>query len=77
LILRRGGLLVAVGLVAGLGGAAALTGLLRALLFGVPPLDLVTFVVSGLAIVVVGLVAASVPALRAARIDPVGALRSE
>ena len=50
---------------------------LQNLLFGVPPLDVLTFAASALAIVVVGLVAASVPALRAARIDPVTALRQD
>ena len=48
---------------------------LQNLLFGVPPFDVLTFVASALAIVTVGMVAATVPALRAARIDPVTALR--
>jgi predicted permease len=68
---------VLVGVALGLGGAAAAGRSLRNILFGVPPLDLLTFVASGLAIVAIGLVAASVPALRAARIDPVEALRQE
>ena len=66
-----------VGVVLGLAGAAAAGRSLQSLLFGVPPLDVLTFALSGLAIIAVGLVAASLPALRAARIDPVGALRSE
>jgi ABC-type antimicrobial peptide transport system permease subunit len=66
-----------VGVTLGLAGAAAAGRSLQNLLFGVPPFDLLTFVVSGLAIVTVGTVAASVPALRAARIDPVAALRQE
>lgn len=61
----------------GLGGAAVAGRSLRNILFGVPPLDALTFAVSGIAIVVVGFVAASVPALRAGRIDPVSALRPE
>jgi putative ABC transport system permease protein len=68
---------VLVGVALGLGGAAAAGRSLRNILFGVPPLDLLTFAASGLAIVAIGLIAASVPALRAARIDPVGALRQE
>ena len=44
---------------------------------GVPPLDVLTYATSGLAIMAVGAIAASLPALRAARIDPVGALRAE
>jgi ABC-type antimicrobial peptide transport system permease subunit len=66
-----------VGVTLGLAGAAAAGRSLQNLLFGVPPFDLLTFVVSGLAIVTVGVAAASVPALRAARIDPVAALRQE
>jgi putative ABC transport system permease protein len=68
---------VLVGVVLGLAGAAAAGRSLQNLLFGVPPFDVVTFIVSGLAIVTVGMVAASVRALRAARIDPVAALRQE
>ena len=68
---------VLVGVALGLGGAAAAGRSLRNILFGVPPLDLLTFAASGLVIVAIGLIAASVPALRAARIDPVGALRQE
>jgi len=68
---------VLVGVAIGLAGAAAAGRSIQSLLFGVPPLDLVTFALSGLAIIVVGIVAASVPALRASRIDPVGALRTE
>jgi len=68
---------VLVGVALGLGGAAAAGRSLRNILFGVPPLDILTFVASGLVIVAIGLIAASVPALRAARIDPVGALRQE
>ena len=68
---------VLVGVAIGLAGAAAAGRSIQSLLFGVPPLDLLTFAVSGLAITVVGIVAASLPALRASRIDPVGALRSE
>jgi putative ABC transport system permease protein len=68
---------VLVGVAVGLAAAAAAGRSIQTLLFGVPPLDFVTFAVSGVAIVIVGLIAASVPALRAARIDPVGALRTE
>jgi putative ABC transport system permease protein len=68
---------VLVGMVLGLAGAAAAGRSLQNLLFGVPPLDALTFIASGIAIMSVGLVAASVPALRAARIDPVAALRQD
>jgi ABC-type antimicrobial peptide transport system permease subunit len=68
---------VLVGVALGLGGAVAAGRSLQNLLFGVPPLDALTFVASGLAIVVVAAMAASVPAQRASRIDPVRALREE
>jgi ABC-type antimicrobial peptide transport system permease subunit len=68
---------VLAGVVLGLAGAAAAGRSLEHLLFGVPPLDLPTFAVSATAIVAVGLLAATVPARRAARIDPVTALRQD
>jgi putative ABC transport system permease protein len=67
---------VLVGVVLGLAGAAALGRAFDRLLFGVPPFDAVTVTASGVALMIVGLVAASVPAARAARIDPAGTLRS-
>ena len=65
------------GLGLGLAGAAMLGKALGSLLFGVAPIDWVTFAAAGIGLVVVGLVAASVPAARAARIDPVLALRQD
>jgi putative ABC transport system permease protein len=68
---------VLLGVVIGLAGAVAAGRSLQHILFGVPPLDVVTFVASGAAIILVGIVAAGVPALRAGQIDPVSALRQE
>ena len=68
---------VGAGVVLGLIGAGLLGRSLEGLLFGVPPLDPLTFVVAGLGVVVVGLLAASLPAARASRIDPAVALRQE
>src|SRR5436190_13090336 len=65
------------GLGLGLAGAAVLGKALGSLLFGVAPIDWVTFAAAGIGLVAVGLVAASVPAARAARIDPVLALRQD
>jgi len=69
--------LAAVGVVAGGAGAWALTRLMGALLFGVEPSDPVTFGAVSAVLALVAAVAASVPGLRATRVDPVIALRSE
>jgi putative ABC transport system permease protein len=66
---------VAVGVVVGLTAAAVLSQWVRALLFGVSPIDLMTYVVAGSTLVALGLAAAAIPALRASRIDPVRAIR--
>jgi ABC-type antimicrobial peptide transport system permease subunit len=68
---------VLLGLALGLGGAVAAGRSLQSLLYGVPPIDAMTFAGSAAALLIVGTMAASVPALRAARIDPVSALREE
>jgi len=68
---------VTVGVAIGLGGAALMGKSIESLLFDVPALNLTTFVVAATATVVVGLLAASIPALRATRIDPVTALRQD
>jgi putative ABC transport system permease protein len=77
LVLGEGLRLTALGLVIGLVGAAFSTRALKALLFGLNPLDPVTFVAIAALLVVTTLVAAYVPARRAMRIDPIDALRAE
>jgi predicted permease len=77
LILRQGFILVAAGLVAGLAGAIALTRLMRGFLFGVTPLDPLTFVAVAGILAVVGLLACWLPARRASKVDPLVALRYE
>jgi ABC-type antimicrobial peptide transport system permease subunit len=77
LILRQEMKFAGVGVLVGLAGAFAATRLLGSLLFGVSPNDPVTFVAAPLLLVTVALLACLVPALRAARIDPWAALRSE
>jgi putative ABC transport system permease protein len=66
---------VLVGVAVGLGAAALAGQWMSALLFGVSPVDAATYATAGLAIAVIGAIAASVPARRASRIDPVKALR--
>ncbi len=69
--------LVATGGAIGVLAAAAAAQLLSRLLYGVPPLDLPTFLVVPVVVGLVAFMASWVPARRVARIDPVGALRSE
>jgi putative ABC transport system permease protein len=77
LVLRQGLATAVPGLLLGLVAAAFLTRLMRALLFGVEPLDAVTFVAVPLVLLTVTLVALAVPARRATRVDPMVALRTE
>jgi len=76
MILREGGVLVALGLVLGVGGALAATGAIRGLLFGVAPHDPVTFIGVALMMAAIGIGACWIPALRASRIDPAVAMRA-
>jgi putative ABC transport system permease protein len=77
LILRHGMMLVGVGIVLGLAGALAFTRLLSSLLFGITPTDTMTFVLVCLLVGLVAFVACCLPALRAAKVDPIKALRHE
>ena len=76
-MIREGCLLTGLGAAFGLGGAMAVARVLRGLLYGVTPLDGLT-IASVVALVAgVALIAVGVPAWRAARVDPVTALRAE
>ena len=77
LVVWRGALLSLTGIAVGLVGALAAAGLMRKLLFGVPPHDVPTFVAIAAALAVVGVLAAYVPGRRATRVDPVTVLRGE
>ncbi len=77
LVLAGGLKLAAIGVASGLAAAAALTRVLVSLLFGVKPLDPVTFLAAPALLALVVLIACAAPALRAARVDPAVALRQE
>jgi predicted lysophospholipase L1 biosynthesis ABC-type transport system permease subunit len=77
LVLRRGGLLAGLGLATGIACAVVLTRFLQTLLYGVAALDLPTFAAGALLLGLVALGASVIPARRAARVDPVIALRPE
>ncbi|MFZ1218270.1 MAG: ABC transporter permease [Chthoniobacterales bacterium] len=70
LVIRQGMILTAIGVVAGLAGAFALTRLITSLLFGVAATDPLTFVAIPLLLLFVALIACYLPARRAARLDP-------
>jgi len=77
LVLKTGARPVVGGLVIGIAGALALTGLLKSLLFGIGPRDPLTFIVVPCLFAAVALIAAYLPARRAARLEPMEALRTE
>jgi predicted permease len=77
MFLRYGVLLAIAGVCIGMPAAVALTRLLSSLLFGVSPLDPLTYATVGLILVMAAAAASYVPARRAARVDPLVALRYE
>ncbi len=77
LILGHGLRLTAAGLAMGLAGAFALARLMQSVLYDVRPTDPGTYVAVVLVLAAAALLASALPALRAVRVDPVSALRSE
>ncbi|MGH9605691.1 MAG: ABC transporter permease [Terracidiphilus sp.] len=77
LVLRQGSILVGAGLAAGLLLAFATGRLVSSFLYGVRPLDAWTYVGAAVTLSIVGLVAAFLPARKAASIEPMQALRED
>jgi len=77
LVLQKGTLPAAAGVLLGLPAALAASGLLRAMLYGIGPRDLTVFLGVPVVLLLVALGASILPARRAARVDPVIALRCE
>ena len=77
LVLGQGALLAAVGIVIGLAGALALSRLLGGLLYGVSARDPITFTGVSVLLALVALLATLIPAWKAAKVDPIIALRAE
>jgi putative ABC transport system permease protein len=75
LVLGQGLVLIAIGLTAGIAGAAVLTRVLSGLIYGIRALDPVTFVSVPLILCAIGVLACLIPARRAASVDPITTLR--
>ncbi|MEP7272469.1 MAG: ABC transporter permease [Acidobacteriota bacterium] len=77
LVIRQAIVLVASGVVMGMAGAVALTWILSSLLYGVTARDRWTFLITPLLLAAIALLASYIPARRAAKVDPMVALRCE
>ncbi|HZQ53422.1 MAG TPA: ABC transporter permease [Bryobacteraceae bacterium] len=77
LFVRHGLALAGVGAVTGLAAAAGLTRLMKSVLFGISPIDPLTYTAVPLVLVAAAVLASYLPARRAAAVDPVETLRAE
>ena len=77
LVLRRGALIVGIGVASGVAAATALTGYLQGMLFGLKALDVGTFAAVAVAFAAIAMLAVYLPARRATAINPIQALRQD
>ena len=77
MVVQRGLLLALVGIALGSAGAYAMTRVLQSLLYGVGARDPMTFVAVAALLGAVAVLASWLPARRAARVDPLAAMRAE
>jgi putative ABC transport system permease protein len=77
LVVRQAGGMLALGVAAGVAGSLATGRFLEGMLYSVAPSDPMTLILVALAVMMTGLLAALVPALRASRVHPVEALRTD
>ena len=77
MVLRQGGAMMALGLIAGIAGSVLVTRGLDSMLVDVPRLDPITYTVVALVLVLIALAACWLPARRATSVDPIVALRYE
>jgi predicted permease len=77
LVVRQGMELAAIGILAGLAGAAVLTRVMASMLFGVSTTDAITFAAMPALLAAVAFAATLIPAWRSTRVDPMVALREE
>lgn len=76
-VVRHGASVTGIGVALGLAGALALARVMEALVFGIPTRDPVTFVVVPIVLGAIAAAATILPARRAARVDPMQALRED
>jgi putative ABC transport system permease protein len=77
MVVRRGLILMAIGMSFGIAGAFAVTRLMTGMLYEIRPTDSAAFIGAALAMGFLAMIASSIPAWRAARVDPLVALRTE